>query len=477
MHFTDPAFLFSFLPVALIVHRAALAAGGNRGYGNAPRFALFALTLVFYGWTTPWWLIPFLVSIVFDFIWATWLSRTTDARVRRLVLGLSIVQNLSLLGAFKYWDFIRANVVFMSSAVAPWPPLTADAASISLPPAISFYTFESLSFVIDVYRRDVRAPQQPLDFFAFIGMFPRFIAGPIVRYRQLATQLANYNGMQIESGLVLFALGLFTKTCFADQFAVFVPYAFGHQQAVGFVAAWTGVLAYAFQIYFDFSGYSLMAIGLGRCLGFQFPTNFNRPYLADGLQDFWRRWHITLSLWLRDYLYLPLGGSRHGRVRTYVNLMLTMLIGGFWHGASWNYVMWGGWHGLWLSYERALGSTVRMPLVLRRVATFAIVVVGWVFFRATSLAEAQRIIKAMGTIEPGLGTFASDALVTNPVATAFCALGLVYCFVIEPRVPAVAVEEMPAYALHYRAAAVGLTVCALLVVFSAREIPFLYFQF
>jgi alginate O-acetyltransferase complex protein AlgI len=306
--FTDGIFLFYFLPAALLLHRLAL--GRSRGYYPfCAKIVIFVLTLVFYGYRDVWWLIPFLVSVSFDFFWASLLIRAERPALRKALLFASVAQNLSLLALFKYREFLGAYVPFM-------PSLAQDGLPLALPAGISFYTFESLSFVVDVYRREINSPLRAGDFFAFIGTFPRFIAGPIARYQSIVKQFRQYPGMQLEKGLVLFARGLFLKAVFADQFAVFVPYAFGNGFNGSSLAAVLGVLSYAMQIYFDFSGYSLMAIGLGYCLGFEFPNNFDRPYLATSLRDFWRRWHMTLSSWLRDYLYVPLGGNRRGPLRT-----------------------------------------------------------------------------------------------------------------------------------------------------------------
>ncbi len=461
MLFTDSLFLFYFLPAALALH--ALTTFFRRGpsYNNTSRLLLFFLTLVFYGVKQPWWLLPFFVGILFDFLWASLLMRIERPRARAVILSLSVAQNLTLLGIFKYWDFLGANLVALFPQWAGrFPHFALGDSPIPMPAGISFYTFESLSFVIDVYRRELIPPRNPLEFFAFIGMFPRFIAGPIVRYKEMTKQFARYGGMQIERGLYQFVHGLFLKVCFADNFALLVDYAFGNPANAGFFGAWIGVIAYTMQIYFDFSGYSMMAIGIGRCLGFEFPANFKTPYLSTSLTDFWRRWHISLSSWLRDYLYRPLGGNKHGTLRTYLNLFLTMLLGGIWHGASWMFVAWGAWHGACLAIERALG------LKASRARTMLIVMIGWVFFRASSMGDAATILAAMFSPWRGLA-LNPEGLLTRPVSLPFCAAGILYCFWLEPRLGE----------LKRAGVAVAMFAVSLVIAFSSMTIPFLYFQF
>ena len=453
MLFTDAKFLFLFLPIALIAHRLALVTTKGK-YTAAPRFVIFGLTLIFYGWNEPRWLIPFLICICFDFAWSQLLARSTHTRTRKLILVLSITQNLTLLSVFKYFQIF----------------------SIGLPPGISFYIFESLSFVIDVYMRRVEPPKRASEFFAFIGMFPRFIAGPIVRYRDMASQFRDYAGMKIEPGLAIFAVGLFFKCGFADHLAFYVPLAFAPKTDVDFVSAWVGAVAYSMQIYFDFYGYSLMAVGLGVCLGFQFPNNFNRPFLARDLQDFWRRWHISLSTWLRDYLYIPLGGNRKGTARTYANLFLTMLLGGIWHGANWTFVVWGAIHGGWLCLERAFLSS--LPALLKRLLALLVVVLAFVFFRSDTVAQGFQIVTAMLNPLERLGHFNAAQLLLFPDAFAFSVAAILFCFLIEGRFDATRLER-PVALTPFQWSAACLLVASTFPIGSPDlpQTPFLYFQF
>ena len=483
MLFTDTSFLFYFLPLSLLLHRAAAALSGQKSYGNVLRGLIFALTIVFYGSKQPWWLLPFCACIGFDFLWATLLTRTTDPRRRKFICALSVTQNLLTLGTFKYLDFFRHVVMKLAPALAEYvPQITVNGSPLPLPPGISFYTFESLSFVIDVYRGHVRPPKNPLEFFAFIGMFPRFVAGPIVRYTEMVGQFKHYVGMQLEPGLFLFCWGIFLKSCFADSFAVFTSYAFGRSGPIEFGAAWVGSVSYAFQIYFDFCGYSLMAIGIGRCLGFTFPQNFNKPYHSISVQDFWRRWHMTLSSWLRDYLYISLGGSKKGARRTYINLFLTMLLGGIWHGADWGFVVWGAWHGSALIVERALvarraeAGKARFNPLIHRMITLLVVLMGWVVFRAPKLPEGFKILKTM--FNPlKAGSFNVDGLLGNPLYLGLAALGLLYCVALEPRMDIRGLETMASPSSTQRVLAVAMLTLSLLILFSAPTVPFIYFQF
>jgi alginate O-acetyltransferase complex protein AlgI len=304
-------------------------------------------------------------------------------------------------------------------------------------------------------------------------MFPRFVAGPIVRYKEMAIQFTQYGGMHVERGLSIFAVGLFYKCCFADSFEVFVPYAHSSTAAPEFFASWIGSFAYMMQIYFDFSGYSLMAIGLGWCLGFKFPENFKTPYLATSLNDFWRRWHISLSTWLRDYLYIPLGGNRGGKIAMYRNLMITMALGGLWHGASWNYVIWGLWHGLWLCLEKQIS----IPKKVGNLFTLWLVLIGLVFFRSTTLTESGRIINSMLNPYAFSLLFNPTALVLHPIAFFFSVLGTLYCFKLEPIFSLKGWMEKPEIDWSTRFAATAMLACSIVLVLSHNPVPFIYYQF
>jgi len=304
-----------------------------------------------------------------------------------------------LLGFFKYFNFAVDSYDALISA-AGLDPLRLDLwLRVTLPLGISFYTFQSMSYSIDVYRGDARAIRNFTDFFCYVSMFPQLVAGPIIRFQDVADQLRerDHTLVKFARGVAFVCLGLGKKVLIANPCGKVADVAFG-AVGVGLVDAWTGVVSYAFQIYFDFSAYSDMAIGLGLMFGFAFAKNFDSPYRSSSFTEFWRRWHLSLSTWLRDNLYIPLGGNRKGESRTYLNLAVVMLLGGLWHGASWNFVIWGGIHGGLLAVERAFGKDSlyrRLPAPLRIGATFVILLFTWVFFRAADLPAALRYCGSM----------------------------------------------------------------------------------
>jgi alginate O-acetyltransferase complex protein AlgI len=412
MVFSSYLFLFYFLPVALLLYYA--------GPRRARHLTLTVLSYVFYGWANPLFVVLLFASTLVDYVAGLVIARhpagnagEPRARPARLALVASICSNLTLLGFFKYFNFGAENL----DALADWigmPELRLDVAfRVTLPLGISFYTFQSMSYAIDVYRGHARAIRSFIDFACFVSMFPQLVAGPIIRFSEVADQLASrtHTVEKFARGVAFFSLGLSKKVLLANPCGKVADLVFdaGSRSPL---EAWYGVTAYAFQIYFDFSGYSDMAIGLGLMLGFVFPKNFDSPYLAQSITEFWHRWHISLSTWLRDYLYLPLGGNRRGPGRTYVNLFLVMLIGGLWHGAAWNFVIWGGLHGLLLAAERIRGKAAlygALPPVLRIACTFAIVLVTWVFFRSPDLPHAVAYLGnmfAVSEVQAGAGLLA-----------------------------------------------------------------------
>jgi D-alanyl-lipoteichoic acid acyltransferase DltB (MBOAT superfamily) len=390
MLFNSLTFLVFFI-VVFALHRAV------RGWPAKKLVLLIASYLFYAAWNPPYVLI-LLFSTTLDWWLARRIDRSIDDRRRRALLVVSLVANLGLLGFFKYGDFllINAREALAWIGVAYVPPQW----SVVLPIGISFYTFASLSYTIDVYRRQIHAETSFLDYALFVSFFPHLVAGPIVRAHILLPQIEAprfATRAQVGWGLALLVLGLTCKVIFADNvFAPVVDAVYKYPAAYGIADTWAAVLSFSGQIYYDFGGYSLCAIGLALCFGFSFPDNFRYPYAARGFADFWRRWHITLSSWLRDYLYIPLGGNRHGPMRTYRNLILTMLLGGLWHGASWMFVLWGGLHGVYLAIERGVrgssgdrGDLRAMPLLT--LLTFLVVTLTWIPFRAGD-TEVARLI-------------------------------------------------------------------------------------
>jgi alginate O-acetyltransferase complex protein AlgI len=369
------------------------------------KFNLLIASYLFYAaWNPPFVILVWLSTIV-DWNLAKRLFVETNQRKRKLLLLLSIIVNLGILAFFKYGDFLLQNwqalmsMIGVEYVVPEW--------SIILPVGISFYTFQTMAYTLDVYLKRAEPAKNFLDFALFVTFFPQLVAGPIVRPTYLIPQFEKAKKVSKNMliwGLGLITIGLFQKVVIADGIlAPIVDDVYGAEGAVVFLDAWLGTFAFAGQIFSDFAGYSTTAIGVGLTLGFSLPTNFNFPYAAMGFSDFWRRWHISLSTWLRDYLYIPLGGNQKGKVRTYANLMTTMLLGGLWHGASWTFVVWGGLHGFYLSIERILVKRfggreifnkyfVQFLLVL---TTYLLVNITWVFFRAQSFPQAFGLIQSM----------------------------------------------------------------------------------
>lgn len=459
MVFASFVFLCWFLPLFLPVYAAL-----------PPRLRNAWLTLgsfLFYGWWRPHYVLLMLGSTLLDYWAARAMGPLDSGRKRRLWLWLSIVSNLGLLGWFKYANLLVATW----NDATPWPIAWDE---VLLPVGISFFTFQSMSYTIDVYRGEVRPVRSFLDLLCFVSMFPQLVAGPIVRYRDIAASLQQRTVTLVmaSDGALLFALGLVKKVLIADRVAPLVGAVFGGA-APGALDAWLGALGYTVQIYFDFSGYSDMAIGLGLLLGFRFPSNFAAPYRAHSITEFWRRWHISLSTWLRDYLYVPLGGNRCGPWRTYANLATTMLLGGLWHGAQWTFLWWGAWQGLFLCLERRFGKQAPygwLPRPLQVASTFVVVVFGWVIFRAGSVAELWAVWRGMvgahGTGQwPELGDQA-------PLAYAALGLGLGIAFGV-PRSEVLVARCWPWIMVLVLLA----FVVALAQLFASDFVPFLYFRF
>jgi len=365
---------------------------------------LLAASYVFYAAWNPPFVVLLWFSTVVDWFAARGIHASRSRGRRQFFLIVSLAANLGLLGYFKYGTFLAEN--FLAVARSLGLDLTLAAPSIILPVGISFYTFQTLSYTLDVYRRRMAPSDSFLDYALYVTFFPQLVAGPIVRAVDFLPQCRlpkSFSGRALGWGLSLMLLGLFEKTAIADGLlAPVVEAVYGSSAPVDFVSAWCGTFAFAGQIFLDFAGYSLCAIGAALSLGFAIQDNFRAPYAAVGFSDFWRRWHISLSSWFRDYLYIPLGGSRYGRVRTLASLFITMLLAGLWHGASWTFVIWGGLHGFFLLLERAIRRILPRWLASRRflqmptaLATFLLICVASVFFRADSLGQAGRVVATL----------------------------------------------------------------------------------
>jgi D-alanyl-lipoteichoic acid acyltransferase DltB (MBOAT superfamily) len=405
MLFNSYEFVFGLLPFTLLVYLLCLRAGKHEA---ALTVVLFA-SIFFYGWWNPQYVVLILASMGFNFAVGLGLEnpRIESAR-RRLLLAVGIAANLLLLGYFKYAAFAVMNVKWITGADYSVP-------TIVLPLAISFFTFQQIAYLVDAFRGETRE-YSFLHYALFVTFFPQLIAGPIVHHKEIMPEFQRVrregvSRSEIATGACFFVIGLFKKVVIADNVAVYSTPVFAAAdagQALAAGTAWIGVLAYTLQLYFDFSGYADMAVGAARMFGVRLPYNFNSPYKALNISEFWRRWHMTLSRFLRDYLYIPLGGNRHGNVRRHVNLMITMLLGGLWHGAGWNFVIWGGLHGValvvnhwWRNFRDATASTAALsaPSHLRQAMSWAltmlVVIAGWALFRATTLDGALGMLVGM----------------------------------------------------------------------------------
>lgn len=426
MSFSSPLFLWFFMPATLLAY-----------WVLPPRWRnglVSVVSLVFYTWGAGPYAVLLLSAIAVNYAAGLAVDSVRlreRPRARKGVLVATVGWDLAILGVWKYGGFASQQIDAVSSALGlGHSPIV----SLALPIGISFFTFHHLSYVVDVYRNSRPAQKSPVQFITYIAMFPQLVAGPIVRYHEISEQLADTDRNRFDdfaAGFPRFALGLAKKVIVADTIAPVADAAFAHSGGqINTPTAWLGALAYTVQIYFDFSGYSDMAIGLGRMFGFRLPENFNRPYSAYSVTDFWRRWHMSLSRWFRDYVYIPLGGNRGGPLNTYRNLLIIFVLCGFWHGANWTFLIWGLYHGGLLIVERLLGwdrpPGTALTLALRRGTTFLLIVVGWVFFRAENMTEASVILQAMFSWQPGeLDEFAVFALNHQRTLTLALALTVV----------------------------------------------------
>lgn len=464
MVFSSLTFLFAFLPVTLI------------GYYALPKKAkigfLLLLSLVFYAWGEPLYVLLMIGSILIN--WVIGLLMDRSARHKKVYLIASVVLNLALLFVFKYTGLFWNTVKGLFPA-----PLSEKTVSIRLPIGISFFTFQIMSYVIDLYRGKTKVQKNPVKFGAYVTMFPQLIAGPIVRYVDIEAQLdrPDLSVDAIASGVRQFLVGLGKKVLIANTMGVLWAELSASPNSNGVLGAWVGIFAYSFQIYFDFSGYSDMACGLGRMLGFRFMKNFDYPYIADSVTDFWRRWHISLSTWFREYVYIPLGGNRKGLKRQILNLLIVWALTGLWHGASWNFVVWGMYYGVLLTFEKLFFGRVleKLPKVVRCLLTFVIASIGWGIFYFTDFSALGVYFGSL----VGIG----NAGLFGPTSAAWC-LGYLPTLVIA----AVAATPLGAFAVKklekYRwFGPVRLLACVVLFLLCIASLasqsynPFIYFRF
>lgn len=377
MVFSSLVFLFAYLPITLLIYYLVPRQGRN--------IFLFIINLVFYGWGEPTLVLLMVFNIFFNYM-GGWLvdKYRQDAKKKKLFLILTCILDIGILAVFKYTGMITDTLNLL-------PFLNIPSLEISLPIGISFYTFQTMSYVIDVYRDDAPVSKNFINFGTYVALFPQLIAGPIVRYKDVAYQLTHRHETleQFTNGVKLFLVGLGKKVLIANQMGNLTTSVFATTDENGVLGTWVGIISYTFQIYFDFSGYSDMACGLGNMLGFEFLKNFNYPYISKSITDFWRRWHISLSTWFREYVYIPLGGNRKGKSRQIVNLLIVWGLTGLWHGASWNFLLWGLYFGVLLILEKFVLKKFldKLPSIIQHIYTLFIVAIGWGIFYFTDIKE------------------------------------------------------------------------------------------
>ncbi len=458
-----------FLPVVLIAYW---------GLGKARQnLVLLVASYVFYGWWDWRFLSLLMISTVVDFTIGRLMHASSDPTRRKRLLQMSLAVNLGLLGVFKYFNF------FIESATNALDGIGVSAnpstLNIILPVGISFYTFQTLSYTFDIYRERLEPTTNIVNFATYVAFFPQLVAGPIERAHQLLPQIVaprNRPGFeQIQSGLTLIAFGLVKKVAIADMVAPIANRNFNNAETAGGSAMVIGIIAFSLQIYGDFSGYTDIARGTSRLLNIELMRNFEQPYLSRNITEFWRRWHISLSSWLRDYLYIPLGGNRNGTFNTYRNLMITMLLGGLWHGAGWNFLVWGALHGGALAFHRALGGTssdqqVRLRDIPSIVATLGFVAVGWVFFRAESFSQALTVLEHASWFIHSGPEFSFDFLTVVGAGMVVLVTDLWQRFELDRSIAAGRVPVLSG-------ALVGVAVLAITIFSGGDSAPFIYFQF
>ena len=466
MVFSSTIFLCVYLPLVLLGYYICPKKGRNL-------FLLIA-SLVFYAWGEPKYVFLMIFSILVNYIFGRLMDKHRENKKRlKLMLVLSVVIDLGLLSVFKYTDFIITNVNAIFGA-------NFDLLNIALPIGISFYTFQAMSYTIDVYRNDVRVQKNLIDFGMYITMFPQLIAGPIVRYADVQDQLADRSvtTADFSEGIMRFVVGLGKKVLLANQMGAVWSDIYALGGDVSALMAWTGAIAYTFQIYFDFSGYSDMAIGLGRMFGFKFPENFRYPYQSVSITDFWRRWHITLSTWFKEYLYIPLGGNRRGLARQALNLLIVWSLTGFWHGAGWNFVLWGLYYFVILFIEKLflLKALDKLPKFFRHVYALLLIIIGWVIFASDDVSVLLPFLGSMFGANGAIGGMDVYTLLTKAAL-------LIICCVASTELPkklflsaAGAMNEKAAFTLK-SVLTIALLALSMILLIGDSYNPFLYFRF
>lgn len=466
MVFSSTIFLCVYLPLVLLGYYICPKKGKN--------LFLLIVSLIFYAWGEPKYVFLMIFSILVNYVFGLLMDKHRENKKRlKLLLVISVIIDLGLLSVFKYTDFIITNINSVFGAGF-------DLLNIALPIGISFYTFQAMSYTIDVYRDDVRVQRNLIDFGMYITMFPQLIAGPIVRYSDVQDQLAerSVTTANFSEGIMRFVVGLGKKVLLANQMGAVWTQIYALGGDISALMAWTGAAAYTFQIYFDFSGYSDMAIGLGRMFGFKFPENFRYPYESVSITDFWRRWHITLSTWFKEYLYIPLGGNRRGLARQALNLLIVWTLTGFWHGAGWNFVMWGLYYFAILFIEKLflLKALDKLPRLFRHAYALLLIVIGWVIFASDDVSVMLPYLGSMFGANGALGGMDVYTLLTRAALMVICCVASTE---LPKRLFVTAAGKMNEKAAFTLKSVLTLTLLALSVVFLIGDSynPFLYFRF
>ena len=463
MIFSSLLFLWVFLPFTLLV------------YFTLPRIAwknffLFIMSLVFYSWGEPRYIVIMVISIILNYVMGLVIEKT---KRKELAVILAVVANLSILGYYKYINFGIDNLNKILG-------LGVEFEDVSLPIGISFYTFQAVSYIIDIYRGNVKAQRNFVKMGLYISLFPALIAGPIIKYHDIVRQI-DFRRFSLDGfsyGVKRFIFGLGKKVLIANIMGSLADDIMNGGAGGSSWAAWVGIIAYGLQIYYDFSGYSDMAIGLSRMFGFRLLENFNYPYISKSIKEFWRRWHISLSTWFRDYLYIPLGGNRVGPMRVYVNLLVVFFATGLWHGASWNFVFWGMWHGLFLAAEKRFNIEKMLRLdVLRYLYTMVVVLVGWVFFRIENFRDAWEYTKLMFSFDVGDMAFLSSYV--NVENTLVMIAGVVGAGFLQSYIPKFRINSHKGIVYNTGMSLFLIVVFNFCILYMAGSTynPFIYFRF
>lgn len=467
MLFSSSVFIFIFLPLVLFLYYIS---------GKKIRnYILLLASLIFYAWGGVNYLKILMVSILINYIFGLLIDKTVDrSHLRKFILILGIILNLALLFYYKYYDFFIENINNILN-------MNLELKRIVLPIGISFFTFQGMSYIIDIYRNDGKVNKNIFSVALYISLFPQLVAGPIIKYKAVDEQIRNRKESidYFSYGINRFVIGLGKKIIISDMLGAISDNIFllANSSGIDMITAWIGAICYTLQIYFDFSGYSDMAIGLGHLFGFKFPENFNYPYISRSITEFWRRWHISLSTWFKEYLYIPLGGNRRGNV--YFNLVVVFLVTGLWHGASWNFVIWGLWHGLFMIIERLIRDKAwykKIPLIIKIFITLFIVIIGWVLFKATTLEEGLKYLSIMF----GLSNFSNITFeYTYFISRKFIVLIIIGIIASTPIFKNIfnRYRDIKVFELIKTILIILLFIISIIFMVNSTYSPFIYFQF